>query len=115
MHIPTLILGVATAVGTAGQFLDVFTTNYGVNITKVAVEGNSAAKGIVAHPILDYILKVGFPLACGIMGVFLVPYLVGYPEAGDAQIFFSVTLVAAGVWGFFAAKGNAKINGGWHL
>jgi hypothetical protein len=31
------------------------------------------------------------------------------------QIFISLILSAAGVWGFSTAKTNAKINGGWHL
>jgi len=115
MHITVLILGLATAAGTGGQFLDALTTNYGVNIAKVAAEGNPAAKGLVAYPTLNFIVKGGLPLLAGTLGIALMPYLVGYPEAGDAQIFLSLTLTAAGVWGFFNAKGNAAINKGWHL
>ena len=115
MHITAVILAVASAAGVTGQLLDAWTTNWGVNIAKVATEGNPAAKGLVSHPTLNYIVKGGLPFLAGVLGIAVVPYLVGYPEAGDAQVFISLTVTAAGVWGFFCAKANAKINKGWHL
>jgi hypothetical protein len=116
MTITFAILAAATAVGTIGQFLDAYTTNYGVNIAKVATEGNSAATGLVAHPVLNFLVKAGGPLAAGLLGLFLLPHLAPDVSTSDGmQIFISLILSAAGVWGFSTAKTNAKINGGWHL
>jgi hypothetical protein len=106
-----VVLAAATALGTTGQGLDAYTTYIGVDVKKVAVEGNSAATGLVANPPLMFLVKIGGPLLAGALGLFAIPHV-----APDHTAILAVRLliaglqIAMGVTGLLAAKANNAIN-----
>lgn len=113
-----LILGAATLIGTTGQFLDAYTTYVGVHVLKVAVEGNPSkiTQWLVDRPALNFVVKPGVPFVTGLLGFLLLPRVAASVSEGyDGQIVFSIGLTLLGVWGYFTAKTNAKVNRGWRL
>jgi hypothetical protein len=106
-----IVLAAATALGTTGQFLDAYTTYIGVDVKKIAVETNSSATWLVAHPALNFIVKTGGPLLAGCLGLFAAPHIApDHTGLMILQVMIAGTQVAMGVTGLLAAKGNNAIN-----
>ena len=103
----------ATLAASVGQFLDAYTTTIGVDVEKVAVEGNpsSLTQWLAKHPAVNYIIKAGYPAAIG--GFTLFAILHGLTDAGSTKIdevVVTAALSAIAFFGFQAAYRNNKIN-----
>jgi hypothetical protein len=106
-----IALVVATLFGTFGQFADAYTTYIGVDVDKVAVEGNSASTWLVAHPALSFLFKTGGPLLGGALALFAIPHVAPDQLTIDLVRIILIALeVTLGAVGFAAGLANEKIN-----
>jgi hypothetical protein len=107
-----IAVSLATVAASVGQFLDAYTTYVGVDVERVATEGNpsSFTQWLVKHPTVNFILKAGYPAVIGGFALFGVH---GHIEADSIlpiEVIVSAALSAIAFFGFKAAYGNNQIN-----